>query len=159
MSKTAKLPSALAALLVLLAVPALAQRHDRPHRSDRPVRDGARLARFLDLSTEQGAAARQLRTAHRDEVGLLRDELRAGRGRLRALLAAPAPDPSAVGRLVVELHAAGRRLRATRAELDRGFAALLTPEQLLRYDAFKEVVRFHRRAWRAGRGAVAPRRF
>jgi Spy/CpxP family protein refolding chaperone len=85
--------------------------------------------RFLELTEEQQAAARELREQRRPEMEALRDQLRENRTLLRESLESGSPDPTAVGELVIEGHALRQKGRALREESKEAFEGLLTSEQ------------------------------
>ena len=112
------------------------------------------LARHLDLTDAQIEETRALVEAFRTEVQPLHDELRVNHQELRALLDTESPDATAVGLLVLETDAARDQLRARREILVSDFAALLTTEQLERFEALQErwQARRDKRGGRGGRG-------
>ncbi len=137
----------LIALLPLAAIAAPGDRHGRgPGRGMFPPPG------YLDLSDEQIEAAAAIResvhaemTATRDERGTLRDEL-------KAALESDDPDATAVGQLVIELHGLRQHTRATLEGAESAFAAILTAEQLEKWENFKEL----RKGRRGGRHRGAP---
>lgn len=112
------------------------------------------LAAFLELTEEQIEAARALRTEARAEAEPLITQLRRQGEALRALLDSANPDPAAVGQAILTLHELKGELRALRESYEADFEALLTPEQLDRFEAFKAAMRAlrHGRAGRRGPG-------
>lgn len=107
-----------------------------------------RMAEYLDLTDQQRESARQLFLSYAEKVRPLREGRRDVREQLRAALDAPNPDPAQVGRLVIRIHDTRDQVRAARQEMDKSFAALLTPEQRAKYDALKDA-----------RDSFGPRRF
>jgi periplasmic protein CpxP/Spy len=107
-----------------------------------------RMAEYLDLTEQQQASARQLFQSFAEKARSLREGQRGVREQLRTALDAPNPDPAQVGRLVIQMHDTGEQVRAARQEMDKSFAALLTPEQRAKYDALKDA-----------RDSFGPRRF
>jgi Spy/CpxP family protein refolding chaperone len=85
--------------------------------------------RFLELTEEQQAAARELFEQQRPQREALRAELRENRQALRQALEGGSPDPCVVGELVIEGHALEERGRAQREESKEALGALLNAEQ------------------------------
>lgn len=109
------------------------------------------LTAFLDLTDAQVEEARLLLEDLAAELRPLAEEARALRQELHTLLEAEGPDPAEVGALVLEIHAVGDAMRAARDDFDAAFAALLTPDQLERWEILKEARRLFR-GGRSGRG-------
>jgi len=85
--------------------------------------------RFLELTEDQQAAAREVFEQRRPQVQALHERLRQNRQLLRESLESGSPDATAVGELVIEGHALKKRGRALRQESKEAFESLLTPEQ------------------------------
>jgi Spy/CpxP family protein refolding chaperone len=140
-----------AAFAALLSVPALAAA--APARGPAQVLANPRLlARYLRLTEAQIEQQKELVQAHRAVVEPLAAQHRELRADLREALEGSSPEACSVGELVLDLHAVGDQIRAARAELDEAFSAILTPEQLARYEALKEAVRLLRDAGDRGGG-------
>ena len=152
-----------AAVLVLAAavtaLPLLAQGHGpRPSgpAADGPEQPGeyllARLARYLDLTDEQRAQAREIYAAAHAQAAPLRDEVRDLAMQLRDALDDPAPDPAAVGALVIAIHGDRARIRDIRAAALDEFVGILSEVQRLRLDALRDARRIfgRHRLWGAG---------
>lgn len=115
------------------------------------------LVEVLELSPEQQAQAQALREDLRATAEPLIEELRTARDDLRDLLESEAPDPTTVGEMVLSAHALRQELRAAhQAHIDE-LAALLTPEQLERFETLQAARehfpgrRHHRGPGRGGR--------
>src|SRR6476659_8860767 len=93
----------IAALAILVATAAFAQ--PRP----------ARLAHYLELTPEQIAAWKQIHTDTAALVQPLAASARETRTQLKAVLES-APDPAAVGKLVISLHATRAQICAARTD-------------------------------------------
>ena len=121
-----------------------------PRHAERRVE---RLAEFLELSDSQLTSWESLRSQHRDAVQPLLEQMRTHRESLRSLMESDSPDATALG----EEMLAGRELREDletgQQDLESGFRALLTAEQLERYEAFREA----RGDRREQRGRSGPR--
>ena len=132
-----------AAFAALLWVPALAAA--APARGPAQILSNPRLlARYLRLTPEQVLQQRQLVQALRADLDPLREQRRALREDLRAALDGGSPDACAVGAIVVDLSELRGQIRAELEEFDDAFSAILTPQQLARYEALKEAVRLLR---------------
>lgn len=114
------------------------------------------LAEFLDLTEAQVEEARLLLQDLAADLRPLAEEARDLHQELVALLASESPDPAAVGALVLEIHGVRDEMKAARDELDAAFAALLTPEQLERWEILKEARRHFRGDGRHGRHGRGP---
>lgn len=128
---------ALAATLVLLAVPALAlaeaaaatpaqhQAHFEMHLQH--------LAQKLNLNAEQQASAKQLAEDLKSKMQPLHQAQQALHTQLKAALAAPSPDAATVGQLVIQLHQGRAQIKPVIEAFHQQFQALLNPDQLAQY--------------------------
>lgn len=96
-----------------------------------------RLARLLELSDEQRAQAQAIHEATREQVQPLREESMRLHGELRELLEQPAPDATAVGTLVLAVHANRDQIRQLHEDARASFEAILTAEQRAELDAIE----------------------
>ncbi len=126
----------LAALSILIAAVAAAQPAPPP---------GARLAAYLQLTPDQVAAWKQIRTDTAATLKPLATATHDEQQELKAALQTPSPDPATVGRLAMTLHATREKIRATREESKAKLTAVLTPEQKVKFEAFQAAVQFGRR--------------
>jgi Spy/CpxP family protein refolding chaperone len=85
--------------------------------------------RFLELTEEQQAAARDIFEQRRPEIEAIHEQLRENRTLLRESLESGNPDPTAVGELVIEGHALRQKGRTLREKSREAFEGLLTPDQ------------------------------
>ncbi len=99
---------------------------------------GERISRFLVLDISQSAKVAGLVARLRGEVSPLRESHRALRSQLKAEMAAPQPDPERIGRLMLELRSGRGTVRSALERFDQDLSALLRPEQLARYQDWKE---------------------
>ncbi len=139
------------ALLALLPLAAVAESGDR-HRGRGPGRGMFPPPGYLDLSEEQIEATEAIREEVRSEMRATRSETRTLREALRALLEGDDPDAAEVGQLMIELHGLKQQTRAILEGAESRFAALLTAEQLEKWENFKEL-RKGRRGMGRHRGA------
>lgn len=98
-----------------------------------------RIAELLDLTDAQIAQAKALLEELKVSGEPLREQGEALRAELRELLEGNAPDATAVGTLVIELHGLAEEGRALRDQFEGDFAAILTPEQLERWELAKDL--------------------
>ena len=96
-------------------------------------------ARFLELTEEQQAVAREAFEKQRPEMEALHEQMREVRKALRDSLETEAPDPLAVGELVIEKHALRAQARALREESKAALESVLTPEQKQKLEALEAV--------------------
>lgn len=136
-----RLTLTLTAFLALLALP-LAAEAQAGRRSPEDILHNPRaLARYLKLTAEQIAATRTLQQELKVAVDPLREAQKGLREALRAEIEAASPNACEVGEAALALRANREQIRAELEELDDKFSALLTPEQLARYEALKEAAR------------------
>jgi len=119
----------------------------------RPGRPGGRspmdgMARYLGLSDEQKAQVEEKRRQERTTAQPIFAKLRANGEKLRAALDSGAPDPAAVGALVIEGHRLQEQLKAQREAGEKEIRAMLTAEQQTKFDALQ--------ALRGGPGGMGP---
>jgi Spy/CpxP family protein refolding chaperone len=129
----------IAILLILIAAAAIAQPAPRP---------GAVLAKYLDLTPDQVAAWKQIHSDTDAIVQPLVAAERATRTQIETALQAATPDPAAVGKLTITLHATRDQIRAARETSKDKLVAVLTPEQKVKFEAFEAAAKFARAARR-----------
>jgi Spy/CpxP family protein refolding chaperone len=141
--KTRKANLMLAFLIALLALPfaAEAQRGGAPRDPGAILHNPRALARFLNLTPEQVTAAQQLQTSLRAVLEPLRANEKQLRDALRAELDAATPNACEAGDALLAVRANEERIKDALQDFDDQFSALLTPEQLRRYEALKEAAR------------------
>ncbi len=128
---------ALAAILVLLAVPALASGQapaavPMPHQAHFDMHL-QKMAQKLNLTAEQQAAAKQLAQDLQTKLAPLHQAQQALHTQLEAALAAPNPDAAAVGQLVIQIHQGHAQLKPAMDAFHQQLEALLNPDQLAQY--------------------------
>lgn len=138
---------ALLALLPLVALASPGERHGRgPGRGMFPPPG------YLDLSDEQIEATQAILEGVRAEMSGTREERHALREELKAILDSDNPDANAAGQLVISLHDLRQQTRAILEDAENQFAALLTAEQLEKWENFKELRESRRGRRGPGRG-------
>ncbi|MCB1054504.1 MAG: Spy/CpxP family protein refolding chaperone [Acidobacteria bacterium] len=93
-----------------------------------------RLADALDLTEDQQAAWKTLRDDLQATITPLAEQAQEQHTQLRDLLDAGTTDAQVVGELVLSTHAIGQKIQAARDATEASFRALLTSEQLAKYD-------------------------
>jgi Spy/CpxP family protein refolding chaperone len=134
---------------VALAQPAPGTRQQRAGR-------GARLAEYLQLTPEQAAAAKQLRSDTAAAMKPLVQNAQDLRKQLDAAMSATSPDAAAIGKLTLALRTARDEMRSARQASEAKFVALLTPDQKAKFDAFQAAAGFRRHRGQGAMG-MAPR--
>jgi Spy/CpxP family protein refolding chaperone len=133
---------ALAFALALGLVPALvlaadSATHGRP-TPDQILRNPRLLARYLHLTADQNAQARPLYQTLASTLEGLRGQEQPLAQQLRTLLDGSSPGACDVGALVVQIDSLHDQAHAAQQTFDSAFSALLTPDQLARYEALKD---------------------
>ncbi len=130
-------------LLALAAVPAFAAHHTAGTPADATANAGghmgqmvAHLAKALDLTDAQKAAAKPLQDELQATVKPLFAELETKHQAVHAALDANA-DAATVGEAVIAAHAVELQIKAAHEKFATAFAALLTPDQLTKFNAIK----------------------
>ena len=126
------------ALVALLPLAAFAE-PGPGHRGRGPGKGFLPPPGYLDLSDEQIEASRAIRESVRAEMEPLRDERRALREQLKTALEDENPDAAAVGQMVIEIHGLRGQTRTILENAEGQFSALLTAEQLEKWENFKEL--------------------
>lgn len=130
------------ALLALLIVPFAAQaaRPPKPNPAD-ILHNPKALARFLKLTPEQVAKQKQLLEQLRSTTKPLYDQIEPLEEQLHDQLEAASPNACAVGGTVVQIDGLRDQIKEARQDFDDAFSAILTPEQLAKYEALKDAAR------------------
>jgi Spy/CpxP family protein refolding chaperone len=110
---------------------------DEPRAVRRAGRGGAALAEYLGLTDQQKASWRALHEQRREEMKPIVEEGRALRKRLREAVAAPSPDPTAVGEATLALEAHRQKVRAEHEAFRAKLEGLLDPGQKEKLKAFE----------------------
>jgi Spy/CpxP family protein refolding chaperone len=128
----------LIAAVAFLAIPLLAEAARPPQNPGAILRNPRALARYLRLTQEQVATFKTLREELQADLKPLQEQLKPLQEQLKTQLDAAAPDACTVGQTTVALDAVRDDIRAAYEEFDEAFSAILTPEQLARYEHLKE---------------------
>jgi Spy/CpxP family protein refolding chaperone len=97
------------------------------------------LARALDLTDEQKAAANTIHEQVRAKAEPLMEQNRAQRDEIRALLDGANPDATEIGRKMIAAHATGEQLKALHDEAMTRISALLNAQQLEKFKKLQEM--------------------
>jgi Spy/CpxP family protein refolding chaperone len=129
---------ALTAILLLGATVLLAQPGFH-HRSG-PGRGGHAdfLARALDLTDEQKAAAKEIHEGVEAKAEPLMEQHREQMEEIHALLDGARPDATQIGQKMIAAHATHQQLKALHQEAMAKVSALLNAEQLEKFKEFQE---------------------
>lgn len=130
------------ALFAFLALPLLASA--APGRGGNPgdlLRNPRALARFLKLTPAQIETQKQLVEELRATVKPLHEQSKPLHEQLRSQLDAANPDACAVGDTVLQIDSVRDQVREAHEAFDEAFSAILTPQQLAKYEALKEAAK------------------
>jgi len=130
-----KLSAVLAAALLIDALSGVAM-------AQRPFARMASLKNYLALTDQQVSDIGSLLKKHQDAAFPLRQELRARNHELRNALAAPEPNATTIGQLVLARRALKTQLRAVNVKLRGDIAGKLNAEQKQKLESLKN------RPWR-----------
>lgn len=132
-----------AAAFALLLIPALASAAPRGGRAtpEEILRNPRLLARYLDLSATQVTQEQALFRTLDEALRAIHQQEEAKRDQLQAELDKPNPDACTAGGYVVSLHDLYEQAEAAFHTFDTAFSAILTPEQLAKYNALKQLAR------------------
>ena len=128
-------------LAVLLALPLALQAQGPGPRDPGAILHNPRaLARYLHLTPDQITATQKLAADLKATVEPLRQQEKQLRDAFETAVSAPNANPCDVGQAALALHANHEKIKAALDDFDKKFSALLTPEQLARYEALKALV-------------------
>lgn len=94
---------------------------------------------YLDLTTEQRAAAEKLRDDAKAKIEPILASQKDARQQLRSLLEGTSPDPAAVGNLTIQVHQNRQAVKDVLLATEQSFIALLNDEQKAKYENFREL--------------------
>ena len=133
--------SAVALALALVLAPALllaGPGNGNGPGPDQILRNPRLLARYLHLTPDQATQEQQLFKTLGATLKGLHEQEKPLHDQLQALLAGSNPSACDVGALVLEIDGLRDQGRAAAETFDQAFSAILTPDQLARYEALKE---------------------
>jgi len=97
------------------------------------------LAKALNLTADQKATAQKLHAELAAKAKPLMDQQHQQWEQLHTLLDSDNPDATEVGQQMIAAHATGRQLKALHEDFMTRFSAVLTPDQLTKFNQFKEM--------------------
>ncbi len=120
---------------------AMGETHDMHMRHGGPGMRGEgmdrhldRMADELDLTAEQKDAAKKLHEGMRGQVDAIHTQQREIHEAIGDLLDGANPDAAALGQKMIEAHALHGRLETLHENMQKEFKALLTADQLKKFD-------------------------
>ena len=131
-----------AALFALLTLPLLAGA--APRRGGNPgdiLTNPRALARYLKLTPAQVETTKQLLQTLHATTRPLHEQQKPLAEQLRAQLDAAGPDACAIGTTLLEIEDLRDQVREAREDFDEAFSAILTPQQLAKWEALKDVLK------------------
>ena len=131
-----------AALFAFLALPLLA--NAAPGRGGNPgdiLTNPRALARYLKLTPAQLETTKQLVQTLHATTRPLHEQQKPLHDQLRTQLDAAGPDACAIGGTLLQIEGLRDQIREAREDFDEAFSAILTPEQLAKYEALKDAAR------------------
>jgi Spy/CpxP family protein refolding chaperone len=137
---TALLAPALASAAVTADTAAAGSHGNRDDRNGNPravLHNAKALSRFLKLTPEQAKTLQTLEKDLQAKAKPLADQIKPLHEQLRTLLDTASPDPCQAGEIVVHIDSLRDQIRAAFGQFDDSFSAILTPDQLARYEALK----------------------
>jgi hypothetical protein len=129
-----------AVLATMLLIPALAAARDRRATPAEILRSPKLLAKYLQLTADQIVKEEALFTTLKGKLEAINQQQKVVREQLQAELAKPSPDKCTVGDLVLQAEGFHDQIAAALEEFDTAFEAILTAEQLVKYEALKQLV-------------------
>ena len=87
------------------------------------------LKTTLNLSPSQETSIRQLARSRRESFSTIRDQAKPKFEQLMSLLEQPNPDPTAVGKIVVELKAIHQQFETKQMDFEKQLSGILNPTQ------------------------------
>ena len=132
--------SVAAALFAFLLLPLVASA--APGRGPGDILTNPRaLARYLKLTPAQIETTKQLLQTLHATTRPLHEQQKPLHDQLRTQLDAAGPDACAIGNTLLRIEGLRDQIREARQDFDDAFSAILTPEQLARYEALKDAAR------------------
>lgn len=125
---------------VLLALPLAAQPPQGPRDPAAILHNPRLLARYLHLTPDQITASQKLFADLKAALDPLRQQEQTLRDAFHAAVSAANANPCDVGQAALAVHANQEKIKAALDDFDTKFSALLTPDQLARYEALKALV-------------------
>ncbi|HEY4595632.1 MAG TPA: periplasmic heavy metal sensor [Thermoanaerobaculia bacterium] len=128
------------AAALLLALPLAAQPPRAPRDPAEILHNPRLLTRYLHLTPDQVTASQKLFTDLKATLDPLHQQGQQLRDAFQAAVSAANANPCDVGQAALAVHANGVKIKAALDDFDQKFSALLTPDQLAKYEALKALV-------------------
>jgi len=128
------------AAAILLALPLAAQPPRGPRDPAEILHNPRLLARYLQLTPDQITATKKLAADLKATLDPLHQQEQTLRAAFEAAVSAANANPCDVGQAALAVHANQEKIKAALDDFDKKFSALLTPEQLAKYEALKALV-------------------
>jgi len=122
------------AILLLLVAASLAA---QPAPNAQAARGAVVLAKYLELTPDQVAAWKQIRTDTAAALRPIGEQRRDLRKQLETAMTAATPDATTVGKLTLSLHALRGQAKTIREASRTKLRDVLTAEQKTKFDAFE----------------------
>jgi Spy/CpxP family protein refolding chaperone len=133
----------LALALAALLIPSLALAREGRRPSPGEILHSPKLlAKFLNLSDAQVTQEQALFKTLGDTLKGLHDQEKTAREQLAAALGGRNPNACDVGALVIQIDGLHDQAKAALQKFDTDFSAILTPDQLAKYQALKQAAHF-----------------
>jgi len=133
----------LAISILLIAIGAFAAGPPpRPAGGPPPMGNSDVLAEYLGLTAQQKASWETIQSNLRTTIDSFRDQQRALHEQLETAL--EGTDAAAIGNLMLQIRAVGDQIKAAHDAAHNEFAALLSAEQKVKFDAFEAAMQFLR---------------
>ncbi|HEX5718110.1 MAG TPA: Spy/CpxP family protein refolding chaperone [Thermoanaerobaculia bacterium] len=129
------------ALFALLTLPLLANAAPKRGNPGDILRNARALARYLKLTPAQIETTKQLTQTLHNTTRPLYQQIEPLAEQRRSQLDEASPDACAVGNTVVQIDGLRDQIHGAREDFDEAFSAILTPEQLAKYEALKDAAR------------------
>jgi Spy/CpxP family protein refolding chaperone len=123
-----------------------------------PANRMERLVRFLELSDAQQVQIEEIMATHRESREALSGIMRSQNEALQGILEGQQPDPTAIGKRVLEIHDLRKQMTADQETQVNAVREQLTPEQAERFDALMAARDFGRDRDGGGPGRARPDR-
>lgn len=129
-----------AVAVVLCALPLAAQPPQGPRDPAAILHNPRLLARYLHLTPDQVTATQKLAADLKATLDPLHQQGQQLRDAFQAAVSAANANACDVGQAALAVHANDVKIKAALDDFDTKFSALLTPDQLARYEALKALV-------------------
>jgi len=134
------------AIILSIAVAALAQQPRGPRPQNGPGGPGGPggpppvdLVKFLGLTADQKTQFDALHDALRTQIDPLFEQKKAADDQLHSLMESANPDPTALGKQMLAIHAIDEQIKAAHETTEAKMAALLNADQKVKFQILNEL--------------------